>query len=187
MIQMRPVLTLLAAVFSILFLSGCMTTSGSSNSPKPTDIYYVQSFDVKFSEDARINKSPRLDKPESEQTGEQVKSYIEHSLKASLKETFVGQKPAKLDVLIHRIETSSGPARLIGVASYMSSDVTLSDLETGNVIKNGFIKTEQIPARATGNIGIVLMVAANAGTSKEKRREQLADQFSLDVTSWAKQ
>lgn len=181
---------LLTTILPILFffsLSACMDAGSEvtkTATPSLTEIYYIKSADVAFHDAARINKMLRLNSPDSEMVAKQVKANVEHVLRNDLNIGFTGKVPAKLTVRIRSADVSSGTGRVLGSASYLTTDVTLSDAKTGQNIRVGTLKTEQIPFRGSGNIGIFVMIAKNAGTTEEKRYLELAQKFAADVLAW---
>lgn len=185
---MKRLFALLIPLLSAVFIAGCMNTTGEvskSATPSLTNAYYISSVDVAFADKARINKMLRLNNPDSQKVANQIKANVETTLRSDLNQSFKGKTPAKLQVRIRSADVSSGAGRVMGSASFMTSDVLLSDAKTKQTIKVGTIETQQVPFRGQGNIGLLVMVAANAGTTLEKRYQELSKKYASDVVIWA--
>lgn len=106
-------------------------------------------------------------------------------MRADLNQEFTGTAPATLKVRIKNADVRTGAGHIVGTSSSLSSEVTLIDVASGKEVRKGFISTEYRGLRGSGNIGTLVMIAANAGTTLEKRYRELAERFVSDVLVWA--
>jgi hypothetical protein len=177
-------------LLTALLLAACNGSDGQVSQSAPTSVLATTSLktvSVAVAKDARVNKLPRLDNADTTQTAAQVLAHVNQTLKTELPQQFKGTSPVTVNVSIVSIDMSSGAGRALGSASFLTANVVVVDTMSGKTIKSGLVHTEQKPFRATGNIGIIVMLASNAGSTKAKRYEELAAEFKSDLTLWLNQ
>ncbi len=174
-------------LLATITLSACMGSQGEVSNAAPAGplaVHSLKSVSVSVANDAKINKLPRLDNADTSKAAAQVLASTNQVLKSGLATSFTGKAPATVKVSIVSIDMSSGAGRTVGSSSYMTTAVQVVDARTGKTIKSGTLQTEQRPFRATGNIGLIVMIASNAGSTEEKRYQELAEKFHSDLVTW---
>ncbi|MBE1294171.1 MAG: hypothetical protein GJ677_16950 [Rhodobacteraceae bacterium] len=185
---MKQILATVAPIVMALFVAGCMGSEqevSKSSTPGPLQIYSIRAVDVALADNARINDMARLETSDDKKVAADIKANVEAALKSELNQRFTGKTPATLKVRIQMADVRTGAGHVLGTSSFLTSEVSLIDNSSGKSVRKGVIQTEYRGARGGGNLGTLVMIAANAGTTKAKRYKELAEQFANQVTSWA--
>lgn len=171
-----------------LFVAGCMGSGeevSKSAEPGLLQSYAVRTVDVAFADKATINDMIRWDNPDDAKVAADIKANVDSALKTELKQYFTGKTTATLKVRILNADVRTGAGHVLGHTSYLQSEVTLLDSNSGAVIRKGVINSTISGKRGTGNIGIIVAMASNAGTTLEQRYRDLAVKFANDIAVWA--
>ncbi len=176
--------SILFGLLSIV-LAACVGTGSETNkSPSIalTNQYKVKSLSVSVSKNVSLNELPRFADEPKEKTAENIKSYVSAAMKKRVVPAFIGSKPVNIEAEVTHVQfATNGGVIIMQAASYMSGTVTMKDAKTGAVISTGDISITDAPFRGTGNIGLVVALAANASTTPEKRYASMTEKFAIEA------
>jgi hypothetical protein len=128
-----------------LLIAGCATLSENKLPQNKRDALRIDHVEISFAPDASINwPDVFYDFPSSEpatpaariahlqrKAGDKIRSNVD----AKIRPAFRGNEPARLRVVIRRIEVPSVMQRiLIGGGNVIAAEVTLTDARTGQVL-----------------------------------------------------
>jgi hypothetical protein len=131
----------------VLLIAACATLSENKLPQNKRDALRIDSVDVSFAPDAFINwPDVFYDYPASQpgtpagriaflqqRAGGKIRSNVE----AQIRPAFRGSEPARLKVVIRRLEVPSVLQRiLIGGGNVIAAEITLTDAKTGQVLLN---------------------------------------------------
>jgi hypothetical protein len=112
-----------------------------------------------------------------------VAATVRKSLIANVMGKPGGSEKARLRVTLTGLWVGSSAGRVLGTGSRLSGSVRLESLGTGELIANlGTIEATDAAVRGSGNIGLVIALAANVVTAASQDRiETISNAFAENV------
>jgi hypothetical protein len=174
----------------LVLLAGCATMSQNNLPQTKRDALRIDRVDVSFAPNAYINwpdvfrTLPQSGHPDTNEgrfaflekrSGGRIRSLIESQVKSA----FRGTEPARLKVVIRRLEVPSLVQRiLIGGENIIAADITLTDGKTGQVLLTSDFTSQ---AYAGGGLGAVAVDVV-----AEEAIVRVSTNFGRALAQWLK-
>jgi len=184
----------LAGVLGALLLASCAGT------PEPVaglaaDPYDIAEVDVHISKNVNYGAAS-LDGSSQQELAKKVQTALKQRLTAELVPAKSQKKPARLEVILDKINMSSALGRTLLTldgTSQIGGDLILKDRRTGTIIASrpalyAVDDSTKVSGGGSGGIGAAFAVAAMAAnaaqSSDEDRINSVIDPFTAKVKLW---
>ena len=167
------------ALFSALLVAGCMGSNEPvtrNDGPALKEMYSLSAVKVTMAPNARYSNVPPLTDEQKKEVADNLPVHMESAIRTKVAPEFKGKAKARMDVSIHSVYVPTGVGRTIGQYSSATVSLKVTDARNGKVVREQVITATDKVFRGEG-LFLPVMIAVNAGSTKEQRYQELADEF----------